>query len=452
MISAAIDQARLGTLGPNILASMVRAYGGLAIGVAIGVVVATIAGLTRWAEDSIDSIMQVLKAIPNFALLPLLIIWLGIGETPKITLVVLATAMPIYVNMYSAIRGVDARLVDLSRTLGLSRTALITNIVLPGSLPGLLTGLRIAVTNAWLALIYVEAINAPQGLGKLMSDARSWYRLDIMVLVICLVRDPRLAQLCGSPTDGKGAPRMALDHGELLTVPAAHQPALEHVVEARGLRRAFGSHVVLDGLELTIDDGEFVALLGRSGSGKSTLLRAIAGLDDETTGRPARRASTRCGVPGRPTGALETRTGQCAARRRRSPARAREGAAGRGRPRLAKRSWPKTLSGGEAQRVALARALSREPRLLLLDEPFGALDALTRIKMHALLADLINRHRPVVLLVTHDVEEALRPASRVLVLGDGTISFDAQVPGDDHARVRLRSDLLAELGVDEAPL
>jgi sulfonate transport system permease protein len=186
VISAAIGQAKLGTLGPNILASMVRAFGGLAIGVAIGVVVATITGLTRWAEDSIDSIMQVLKAIPNFALLPLLIIWLGIGETPKITLVVLATAMPIYVNMYSAIRSVDARLVDLSRTLGLSRTALITNVVLPGSLPGLLTGLRIAVTNAWLALIYVEAINAPQGLGKLMSDARSWYRLDIMVLVICL--------------------------------------------------------------------------------------------------------------------------------------------------------------------------------------------------------------------------------------------------------------------------
>ena len=104
-----------------------------------------------------------LKAIPNFALLPLLIIWLGIGETPKITLVVLATAMPIYINTYGAIRGVDARLVDLSRTLGLSRFALITDVVLPGSLPGLLTGLRIAVTNAWLALIYVEAINAPRG-------------------------------------------------------------------------------------------------------------------------------------------------------------------------------------------------------------------------------------------------------------------------------------------------
>ena len=184
VVSAAIDQAKLGTLGPNILASMVRAYG-LAIGVAIGVVVATIAGLTRWAEDSIDSIMQVLKAIPNFALLPLLIIWLGIGETPKITLWCWRPQCR-STSTCTARSAASSALVDLSRTLGLSRTALITDIVLPGSLPGLLTGLRIAVTNAWLALIYVEAINAPQGLGKLMSDARSWYRLDIMVLVICL--------------------------------------------------------------------------------------------------------------------------------------------------------------------------------------------------------------------------------------------------------------------------
>lgn len=186
VVSAAIEQSEQGTLGPNILASLARAMTGLAIGVAIGALIATVAGLTRWAEDSIDSIMQVLKAIPNFALLPLLIIWLGIGETPKITLVVLATAMPIYINMYGAIRGVDARLVDLSHTVGLSRLQMIFHIVLPGSLPGFLTGLRYAVTNAWLTLIYVEAINAPEGLGKLMSDARSWYRLDIMVLVICL--------------------------------------------------------------------------------------------------------------------------------------------------------------------------------------------------------------------------------------------------------------------------
>jgi sulfonate transport system ATP-binding protein len=121
------------------------------------------------------------------------------------------------------------------------------------------------------------------------------------------------------------------------------------------------------------------------------------------------------------------------------------------------RAWPLTLSGGEAQRVALARAFVREPALLLLDEPFGALDALTRIKMHELLADLYERHMPAVLLVTHDVDEAILLADRVLVLGtDGRISFDGRV---EMAKPRLRGDaafsawrttLLSQLGVDES--
>ena len=119
------------------------------------------------------------------------------------------------------------------------------------------------------------------------------------------------------------------------------------------------------------------------------------------------------------------------------------------------RDWPKTLSGGEAQRVALARALVRSPDLLLLDEPFGALDALTRIRMHVLVQRLWNRHQPAVLLVTHDVDEALLLADRVLVLTDGTISLDVAVDADrprrvgDPRLVDLRSQLLSELGVDE---
>ena len=240
---------------------------------------------------------------------------------------------------------------------------------------------------------------------------------------------------------------MALDHGQLLTTPDAAAPA-GAVVSAAGLRRAFGSHVVLDGLELTIGEGEFVALLGHSGSGKSTLLRAVAGLDPETTGRlrVVRRRSVVFQdarlVPWKRV-LSNIQLGADPEQRRRGRALLAEvGLAGR------ERSWPKTLSGGEAQRVALARALSREPQLLLLDEPFGALDALTRIKMHALLAELLERRRPAVLLVTHDVDEALRLAARVLVLGDGVIAFDAPVPAEAEGRAGLRTRLLLELGVD----
>jgi sulfonate transport system ATP-binding protein len=117
-------------------------------------------------------------------------------------------------------------------------------------------------------------------------------------------------------------------------------------------------------------------------------------------------------------------------------------------------AWPLTLSGGEAQRVSLARALAREPRLLVLDEPFGALDALTRISMHKLVLGLWERHRPAVLLVTHDVDEALALADRILVLADGHIAHESRIelerPRDrDHNDLTdLRVQLLSQLGVD----
>jgi sulfonate transport system ATP-binding protein len=249
----------------------------------------------------------------------------------------------------------------------------------------------------------------------------------------------------------------------LSTAPASATDTLERpeldgdaAVWTRGLRRAFADHVVLDGIDLTVAPGEFVALLGRSGSGKSTLIRILGGFDNGIDGEvlatrkrsvvfqearllPWMRAlaNVTIGLSG----------GDVAQRGR--AALAEVGLAGR------ERSWPITLSGGEAQRVALARALVREPDLIMLDEPFGALDALTRIKMHALLRELCAHHRPAVLLVTHDVDEAILLADRVLVLRDGRFSLDRQVEVP-HPRLRsngefarLRSVLLAELGVDE---
>jgi sulfonate transport system ATP-binding protein len=228
-------------------------------------------------------------------------------------------------------------------------------------------------------------------------------------------------------------------------------------VVSSGVRKAYGDHVVLDGLDLEIRSGEFVALLGRSGSGKSTLLRILGALDAEVDGtvRVRRRRSVvfqeprllpwqrvlRNVIIGLPRGPDTAGHGRAAL--------SEVGLADR------ERAWPRTLSGGEAQRVALARALVREPQLLLLDEPFGALDALTRIKMHGLLRELYERHRPAVLLVTHDVDEAVVLADRVLVLTGGRISLDLDVEiagvrsRSDPEFAALRSRLLAELGVDE---
>jgi sulfonate transport system ATP-binding protein len=227
-------------------------------------------------------------------------------------------------------------------------------------------------------------------------------------------------------------------------------------VRVSALRRAFDGREVLAGIDIQIAAGEFIALLGRSGSGKSTLLRALAGLDPEYQGSvlvPTRRAVVFQDARLQPWKRVLANV-LIGLRGKDSQAAGRLGLAEVG---LAghERAWPATLSGGEAQRVALARAFVREPELLLLDEPFGALDALTRIRMHALLRQLCQRHQPAVLLVTHDVDEAIVLADRIAVLGDdGRISFDTNVSLSQPRRRdtpefgALRDRLLAELGVD----
>jgi sulfonate transport system ATP-binding protein len=226
------------------------------------------------------------------------------------------------------------------------------------------------------------------------------------------------------------------------------------VAEIRDLTKRFGDRTVLSGLDLTVERGEFVALLGRSGSGKSTLLRVLAGLDSQVEGT--------VDVPGTVSVAFQQprllpwrkvwrnvvlglrQEGVSKARNRTLAEKALA------EVHLAEHAddWPLTLSGGEAQRVSLARALVREPGLLLLDEPFGALDALTRIAMHGLVQDLWRRHRPGVLLVTHDVDEALLLAGRVLVLDGGRIVAEHR-PREAADHDDLRRRVLADLGVTE---
>ena len=217
-------------------------------------------------------------------------------------------------------------------------------------------------------------------------------------------------------------------------------------VRIRDLKRTFTLKGVLNGVDLDIAPGEFVALLGRSGSGKSTLLRALAGIDHEAEGTGEIALPPRIAVIFQDARLLPwmrvldnvTLGLPTEARSRAAQALEEVGLAGR------ERSWPHELSGGEQQRVALARALVREPALLLADEPFGALDALTRIQMHNLLRRLSERHKPAVLLVTHDIDEAIVLADRIVMLDDGRIASDLRV-ADAHGD--LRATLLSQLGV-----
>ncbi|MGU7769290.1 ATP-binding cassette domain-containing protein [Burkholderia sp. MR1-5-21] len=213
--------------------------------------------------------------------------------------------------------------------------------------------------------------------------------------------------------------------------------APDDAVTLSGVSKRFGARTVLDNVDLGIARGSFVAIVGRSGCGKSTLLRLVAGLEQPSTGSLVKRGAT-------DGGALDTRIMYQDARllpwktvlqnvmlglgrTARDDARAVLDEVG-----LLERAddWPAQLSGGQRQRVALARALVHRPQLLLLDEPLGALDALTRIEMHALIERLWREHRFTALLVTHDVQEAVALGDRILLIEQGRVALDQAVPLD----------------------
>jgi sulfonate transport system ATP-binding protein len=241
-----------------------------------------------------------------------------------------------------------------------------------------------------------------------------------------------------------------LDHASAMPLAAPADP----IVRLSHFTRRFGDVTVIDGLDLAIQPGEFVALLGRSGSGKTTLLRTLAGLDSaegQDVAVPAARAVVFQDARLLPWKKVW-----------RNVALGLKGTGIRSRAQHALKevglghrldAWPLTLSGGEAQRVALARALVREPQLLLLDEPFAALDALTRLRMHELVLALWRAHGCAVLMVTHDVDEAVALADRILVLDGGRIAAQERItiPRGSRAEltVPLKEKLLGILGGGE---
>jgi sulfonate transport system permease protein len=152
------------------------------IGASIGGALAVVAGLSRLGEDIVDAPMQMLRTLPFLALVPLFILWFGIGELPKIALVTLGASFPVYLNLFAGIRGVDPKLIEAGRVFGLSRLAMVRRVILPGALPSLLVGLRYALGVSWLSLVVAEQINATAGIGYLIDDARDFLRTDVIVV------------------------------------------------------------------------------------------------------------------------------------------------------------------------------------------------------------------------------------------------------------------------------
>lgn len=436
---------RSGEIWQHLAISGWRAAIGFLIGGAIGLVLGFVTGLSKWGERFLDSSVQMIRNVPHLALIPLVILWFGIDESAKIFLVALGTLFPIYLNTYHGIRGIDPGLLEMARSYGLSGFALFRQVILPGALPSILVGVRFALGFMWLTLIVAETISARLR-HRLPGDERPRVPADRRGgpgdPALCRPRQARrprrprpgtrLATLApGLP--GQGRWRMNAHNAALGGTPQRLKRGIP--LALRGVARRFGEREVLKDIDLLVPAGQFVAIVGRSGCGKSTLLRLLAGLDQPSRGELL--AGSAALAEAREDTRLMFQDSRLLPWKRvidnvglglRGDWRAKALQALRA-VGLAERAneWPAALSGGQKQRVALARALIHEPRLLLLDEPLGALDALTRIEMQQLIEGLWREHGFTVLLVTHDVSEAVAVADRVILIEDGEIGLDLPV-------------------------
>jgi sulfonate transport system permease protein len=173
-------------LQSNLLISLQRVAEGLVLGVAAGVFLAVLCGLFWLGEDLLDPVIQAARAVPILGLVPLVIVWFGVGEFPKVFLIALGATFPVYLNTYAAIRGVDMKLVEAGQTFGLGRAGLVRKIILPGALPGFLVGLRFALVGSWIIDVVAEEINAQSGLGYLINQAQTTNRIDIEFLCLAI--------------------------------------------------------------------------------------------------------------------------------------------------------------------------------------------------------------------------------------------------------------------------
>ncbi|WP_295479753.1 ATP-binding cassette domain-containing protein [uncultured Sutterella sp.] len=431
--------------------SMARVFSGFLLSAATALLLALLFCRHPKVEGAFSLTLEALRVVPPLSLVPLLILWLGIDEAPKLAIVVLASFFPVHLSALSAMRSVRSGYLDLSRVLGLSGAQTVRHILLPGAAPGIITGLRLGFGYAWRALVGAELIAAASGLGYLIEDASSLARTDVVIVgiltiaglgILCDALFRRAARVLTPWTAPEGSRRRKPAASASCAPQCAEEPARTEPqadlrktlpgIELDHLTVGYpgGGRPPVEDLTLTIAPGRITALLGRSGCGKTTLMKAVAGL------LPVRDGAVRFTGEVRPKTAMvfqeptllpwKTVRGNVAAalfaqlgdRAALTDPRVDEalrlvGLEGRAS------SLPGELSGGQQQRVGFARALAAGPDVLLMDEPFGALDALTRRELQDESTAVFARRRMTVLMITHDVREAVRMADAAVILREG---------------------------------
>ena len=467
-----------GELLANIAVSAKRAAIGFAIGGSLAFAFGLLNGVSKIGEKLTDTTFQMVRNIPNLAMVPLVILWFGIEDSARVFLVALGVFFPIYINTFHGIRTADASSSRWAAPTACRNRELFRRVILPGALPSIFVGLRYALGIMWLTLIVAETIAANSGIGYMAMNAREFMQLDVVVLSILLYAllgkladsiarllerttlqwhpafqtparttemsttsscaparrwPPRRSELSREPSDAT-SPRAAS--------PSTSGPAKcfgEQPRPARHRPACAGRPFPDDHRQERLRQEHAAAHPGRPRSADRRQGRCSTARRRVAPRRPA-------DVPGAAPAAVGARAGQCRSRARRATPGARRGPSGAATLAavgLESRAsdWPSVLSGGQKQRVALARALASSPHFLALDEPLGALDALTRIEMQGLIERVWREQGFTAVLVTHDVTEAIILGDSVVLIEDGIVKLDLEVdlPGrGGAARPRLR--------------
>ena len=416
------EQLGNGTLTGDIGISLSRIAKGYALAVVVGILLGVLMGMNKFANRFFMLTFTAIRQIPMIAWVPILIIWFGIGEESKVAVIFLAAYFPVLVNTVSGIERTDPKLIEVGKMYHLNCWQQFTKIYLPSALPSIFVGLKLGLSVSWMAVVGAEMIAATSGIGFRINDARSLMQYPVVfagiiaIAVVGVIMDLAISligKLCTPWEKGRKA-----QMGKTLSIQNVNK---SFTVDGQKVD-------VLKDINLEVQEGEFIAIVGHSGCGKSTLLKIIAGLEKNDTGLVT--------VDGKEVDGPGMDRGMIFQEHRLFPWMSIEknvqlglkGLSKEEKTKLSdqylelvklsefKKAYPSQLSGGMSQRAAIARSLVSQPEVLLLDEPFGALDALTKIELQEELLKIRERFHNTMLMVTHDIEEAVYLADRIVVM------------------------------------